>query len=337
MAIIKRICNNILKFVFRTPVAMSPGKELNIDVETLNTIDNKYGDWLIHPCVRYIPEGFAGHKWWMVVTPYPNYDSKYENPLLYYGDSDDVTPPLNWNFVGIVQGPHESGYNADCNMHYDGEKLWIFWKESDTVNTRSESGYKNMMGRYFDGKEFGPTKNFCDNPDNKSMYLAAPVVYNINSKTKCLAVYSPNMGDNTPGLEKKPRSIAIFGIDGALQVSYFKFEGIARQNYYKGFDFWHIDIFDYKGKYYSLVTPERGTEILLGESKDGLSYSFFRKPLLHSNGFHRIPYMYKASGLVVDDTFYLFYPSKLKDGKRVHIFCASMHFDKLLKQLKNER
>ena len=240
MNIIKRIYNKVHNYIFRTPVAMSPGKELNIDVKGLNAIDNKYGDWLIHPCVRYIPEGFAGHKWWMVVTPYPNYDSKYENPILYYGDGNDTTPPLNWNFVGIVQGPYEKGYNADCNLYYDGKKLWIFWKESDTTNTKAESGYKNMMGRSYDGKLFGPVKNFCDNPDNKSMYLAAPVVYEINGNTKCLGVYSPNMGDNTPGVEKKPRSIAVFGIDGVLENNRFEFECIAPQTYRKGFDFWVV-------------------------------------------------------------------------------------------------
>lgn len=333
MSIIHRIYNKIHKFVFRTPVAMKPGRELNIDVKSLNAIDDKYGDWLIHPCVRYIPKGFAGHKWWMVVTPYPNYDSKYENPILYYGEGNDNTPPQNWKFVGIVQGPYKKGYNADCNLHYDGDKLWIFWKESDTINTKPESGHKNMMGRYFDGKEFGPVKNFCDNPDNKSMYLAAPVVYNINDKTQCLGVYSPNMGDNTPGIEKKPRSIAVFGLNGDLDNNRFEFEHIAPQEYRKGFDFWHIDIFDYKGEYYSLVTPERGTEILLGESEDGISYKYFNKPLLHSNGIQRVPYMYKASGIVIDGVFHLFYPSKLKDKKRVHIFCSSIEFEELLNKL----
>lgn len=333
MNVIRKVYNRIKREIFRTPVAMFPGRELNIDVKILNTIDDKYGDWLIHPCVRYISDGFAGHKWWMVVTPYPNYDSRYENPLLYYGEGNENRPPQNWVFVSIVQGPYEKGYNADCNLHYDGDKLWIFWKESDTINTKAECGYKNMMGRYFDGKAFGPVKNFCDNPDNKSMYLASPVVYNIHGKTKCLGVYSPNMGDNLPGIEKKPRSIAVFGIDGALENSSFKFEGIVGQNYYKGFDFWHIDIFDYKGKYYSLVTPERGTEILLGESEDGISYNYFNKPLLHSNGIQRVPYIYKASGIVVDGVFHLFYPSKLKDKKRVHIFCSSIEFEKLLNKL----
>lgn len=331
---LKRIYNRLRKEIFRVPVAMSPGKELNIDVTKLNEIDANYGDWLIHPCVRYIPEGFAGHKWWMAVTPYPNYNSKYENPLLYYGVGNGNTPPQDWEFVDIVQGPYDKGYNADCNLYFDGKKLWIFWKESDTENTIAKSGYKNMMGRSFDGKEFGPVKNFCDNPDNKSMYLAAPVVYDINGQTKCLGVFSPNMGDNTPGVEKKPRSIAVFGINGTLEEKRFEFEKIAAQKYYKGFDFWHIDIFDYNGKYYSLVTPERGTEIIMGESEDGLSYTHFNKPLLHSNGTHRVPYMYKASGIVTNGTFHLFYPSKLKNNKQVHIFCSSINFEKLLNRLK---
>lgn len=333
-SILKRIYNKTHKFVFRTQVAMPPGRELDVDVQMLNEIDCNYGDWLIHPCVRYISEGFAGHKWWMVVTPYPNYNSKYENPILYYGEGNEDVPPQKWHFVGIVQGPYERGYNADSNLHYDGKKLWIFWKESDTENTKPESAYKNMMGRCFDGKKFGPKINFCDNPDDKSMYLAAPVVYNIKGRTKCLGVYSPNIGDNTPGVVKKPRSLAVFGLEGNLDENRFKFETIAKQAYYSGFDFWHIDIFDYKNKYYSLVTPERGTEIIMGESEDGLSYKHFDKPLLHSNGKHRIPYMYKASGLVVNDTFHLFYPSKLKDKKRVHIFCSSINFEKLLKNLK---
>ena len=81
------------------------------------------------------------------------------------------------------------------------------------------------------------------------------------------------------------------------------------------------------------MTPERGTEILLGESEDGISYNYFNKPLLHSNGIQRVPYMYKASSIVVDGVFHLFYPSKLKDKKRVHIFCSSIEFEKLLNKL----
>ena len=36
----------------------------------------------VHPCVRYIPEGYLGHKWWMVYTPYYASNDKTENAIL---------------------------------------------------------------------------------------------------------------------------------------------------------------------------------------------------------------------------------------------------------------
>ena len=35
---------------------------LLIDTDTLRRIDPEYGDWLVHPCVRYIPDGLGGHR-----------------------------------------------------------------------------------------------------------------------------------------------------------------------------------------------------------------------------------------------------------------------------------
>lgn len=38
---------------------ISSDEILLVDVDTLNKIDSGYGDWLIHPCVRYIPNGIG--------------------------------------------------------------------------------------------------------------------------------------------------------------------------------------------------------------------------------------------------------------------------------------
>jgi hypothetical protein len=311
------------------------GKELNLDIVLLNRINPEYGDWFVHPCVRFIPEGFAGHKWWMVVTPYPNSSSIYENPILYCGDGETEIPPTDWKMVAVVQDTHpEGGYNADGNIYFDDQKLWIIWKENDTNNTQKESGYRVIMGCSYDGKSFSKPQVFAHNPDNKSMYLAAPVLYKVGNDIKMLGVYSPVMGDNEPGKQKIPRSIAVFGLNGNDFTNVpFLLESIAKQNYYNGFDFWHIDCFKGNKKHYCLVTPESGKEILLGESEDGLSYHFFKTPLLHENGRQRVPYMYKPSGVLIGDKFHLFYPSKLKDQKRVHIFCTTVSFSSLLDKL----
>lgn len=335
MNIINRALGKARRIILRPHVVMRPGRELNVDSLELNKINNQYGDWFVHPCVRYISEGFAGHKWWMVVTPYPNYNSKMENPLLYYGNGNADVPPADWTLVGVVQDTHKEGYNADGNIFFDGNKLWIFWKESDTINTRKESGFKNMMGCCYDGKTFSKPRVFCHNPNDKSMYLAAPVVIKIGSKIQCLGVFSPIMNDIAKGKEYMfPRSIAVFSLsDNDLERGEFVFDKVVEQKYFKGCDFWHIDAFSYNGRYYCVETPINGEYVILGESVDGYSYNFFRKPLLHAHGYRPTPYLYKASGVVVGDKFYLFYPSKLKDGKRVHIFCSSMSMERLLKKI----
>ena len=57
----------------------------------------KYLNDNIHPCIRYVPDGFAGHKWWMVTTPILG-GSSTENPILYWGDSrEGELPPLTWS------------------------------------------------------------------------------------------------------------------------------------------------------------------------------------------------------------------------------------------------
>lgn len=336
--ILTRIYKRLCREIFRTTVALKKGKELNVDTIVLNRINPHYGDWFVHPCVRYIPDGFAGHRWWMVVTPYPKSNSKYENPILYFGEGNTEEVPDNWTMVGVVQDTHpEGGYNADGNILFYEGKLWIIWKENDTNNTKAESGYRVIMGCSYDGNTFSKPRVFAHNPDNKSMYLAAPVLHVIDDNIKMLGVYSPTMGDNCPGMEKKPRGIAVFGIkDNNLGVSTFNLESIQQQSYRKGFDFWHIDCFSNSNIHYCLVTPERGQEILLGESKDGLSYTFYDMPLLHENGRQRIPYMYKPSGVLIGNTFHLFYPSRISADK-VHIFCTSTDFNKLICKLKNKR
>lgn len=313
--------------------AMPQGNELQVDLTLLHKIDSKYGDWLIHPCVRYIPYGFAGHKWWMVCTPYPNFNSYYENPVLFCGDGDAF--PTKWNFVAVVQESHRKGYNADGCLYFDNQKLWILWKEAETTNTDALYGYKAIMGKYYDGKSFSSPCVVCNNIDDTNMYLASPSILNIDNQVKLLAVFTPNSYQPIPNIKKGPRHLAVFDAKKEDEDWKCQFEGIFHQGYPKDFDFWHIDTFSYEDKYYCLVTPEAADCILLGESKDGLHFKFYEKPLLHANGREKTPYTYKVSGLVLDNIFYLIYPMRTKDNVvRLHV--TKMNFKELLYKLKNK-
>lgn len=313
---------------------MLQGQELEVDVLPLQCIDKGYGDWLIHPCVRYISEGFAGHKWWMVCTPYPNYNSHYENPVLYHGVGNGPKPPMKWQFVAVVQNSHERGYNADSNLYFDGRKLWITWKEAETPNTETKHGRKAIMGCCYDGICFTRPKILCKNPDDTNMYLASQVLLRVKNELKLMAVFTANSYRPIPNRAKGPRHMAVFATkEGKNGDFMFQFEGVFHQTYPDGFDFWHIDVFEYKGKYYCLATPEDAESVLLGESQDGMHYTFYDKPLLHAEGKERTPYMYKVSGFVVDGVFYLFYPMK-KEKNVVRLHVTAMNFEKLLKDMK---
>lgn len=319
----------------RIETIMQPGEKLEIDITPLLNIDSKYGNWLIHPCVRYIPEGFAGYKWWMVCTPYPQYNSHYENPILFRGDGNSEKIPKRWSFVNIVQPPHEKGYNADSNLYFDGKKLWIIWKEASTNNTNSLHGNKAILGRSYDGKSFSRPQIICENIDDTNMYLASPVLMKIGEQLKMYTVFTPNSYRPIPNILKGPRHMAIFSIEQEDETRWNnKFEGVYFQNYPRKFDFWHIDLFEYNHKLYCLVTPEQANQVLLGESKDGIHFNFYSKPLLHAYGKKQTPYTYKVSGVVICDTFFLIYPMREIKNNQVNLYVTSMNFNELINKLK---
>jgi len=94
------------------------------EIEIKTPHEAKYHNDCLHPCVRYIPDGFAGANWWMVQSPYFNHDNKLENPILYY--SNDSENPRNWNYTVVVSETPEKGFNSDPSLYYEDNKLWVF-------------------------------------------------------------------------------------------------------------------------------------------------------------------------------------------------------------------
>lgn len=86
---------------------------------------------MVHPCVRYIPEGYLGHKWWLVYTPYFRSDASLEQPVLCYAESDDAEIfPRSWKTHCLVKDKLEDGYNSDPTLLYYEGKLYVYWREN---------------------------------------------------------------------------------------------------------------------------------------------------------------------------------------------------------------
>ena len=311
---------------------MSHGKQLDIDLESLHKADPAYGEWLVHPSVKYIPQGFAGHKWWMVVTPYPKWNNKYEQPVLYYGNTNDDSPPQKWEYVGLVQQGHETGYNADPNIYFDGEKLWIVWKEHNTPNTIGEYTNNCIMVNSYDGNKFGKPRRILQNNDSIDVRLTAPILVEINDTLKLLATDFEH--PRTSGIQPFGKNeLAVWYLENNdFEYGNFVYQYSKKQDYPELFNYWHADIFKIDdSKYLSVVTPESGNQILFGMSNNGESFSYISKPLLSTRG-NCLQNLYKACPVVVNNTMYLFYPASsglCKGNRKSLIYCSSIELNQL--------
>ena len=326
-----RYAHHIYYFLFPIESYISDDVELKINTDTLNSIDSGYGDWLIHPCVRYIPEGLGGHQWWMALTPYPEGNSKYEQPILYYGDENTSTPPKKWNFFGIVQSMHKNkGYNADPNLYYDNEskELYIVWKEAYTENTLGGAKFNALMYRTFDGFSFGEIKKLADNCSPDIEYITCPTLMKVQDSLVCFATEFEFKRDPSQKLQHGKSHIALWKPSVVDKDSLgFEYASCLKQEYPENFDYWHTEfVFDSSSnKYLSVATDESGFNLLAGISFDGYHYTYSDKPLKSFHDSNHERNLYKASIVPMKDSIYIFVPKRLKGERRVHIYCASFN------------
>ena len=124
---------NIQYFIFgRDKLGAMSGGE-NVKVEHFRYEVN-HGD-IVHPCVRYISDGYLGHYWWMAYTPYYKNDSSLENPVLCYAEGNDPnTPPAEWKYFCLVNEKPLNGYNSDPTLLFYKGTLYVFWRENYDAN-----------------------------------------------------------------------------------------------------------------------------------------------------------------------------------------------------------
>lgn len=309
-------------------IKYSKKERLDIELKPLHNIDPGYGHWLVHPCVRYIPDGFAGHKWWLVVSPYPKSNSYFEQPVLYYGDSNHSIPPQKWIFVGIVQEPHNKGFNSDPNLYYDGQKLWVFWKETKTENTLEECNWHSIMARSFDGISFGPIQKMADNNNDSIANVFSPTIMKVDGEIVMLATAfeHPRLFGNP--LPFGHNHLALWKLNQRkIESGQFVFQKVIKQSYPQNFNFWHADMCqDGSGAYYSVVTDEQARRLLIGISKNGQEYMFNKNELLSSFG-NNLGKLYKASMVIIEDDVFVFYPVRtgwLKKHRRSDIYYSKI-------------
>lgn len=314
--------------------------------------DTNHGD-VVHPCVRYIPEGFLGHKWWMVYTPYYAANANVENPVLCYADSDPAIAPIEWRVYCLVQEQPEKGYNSDPTLFYDEGNLYVMWRENLTKRcdeagfVRATFGAKVINGGI--GEVFGPlvgTKDFDVDPE------VSPTFIKQAGKYRCFSMHLKFHSKHIHCLNGVPKRVVsalalildILGIwsqqksYGIAQWSAEKLEGpytldrtVKFTNCNKLYRPWHMDLFENKGVLYAIVqTNQCNADICLAKSMDGEHFMMYQKPLITNKSINMVG-IYKPTGLVVDRKFYLYYTAQHPHDRKLNILCRTCSgFDDIL-------
>lgn len=345
--------------IFRRPHYGVMQPEVEVKVEPFRFEEN-HGD-IVHPCVRYIADGFEGYNWWMVYTPYYAADSSLENPILCYSnDKDPNTPPTEWKVYGLVNEKPEEGYNSDPTLLYKDGQLYVSWRENyeysnkphkyvratniaKTINGSFEKVGKEIL--YTEDKEIDaetcPT--FMINADGSvsayAMHLKfhserirdmrsqwlKKLVLKIVCFTDLLGLYS----------QQKHYGVAIWKQNGSITDPFIHTETTRISNCNKLYRPWHMDLFDWGGKRYAIVqTNQCNADICLAVSEDMKHFSMLKKPLLTNASIGRLGIYKPCANVTPDGIFYLYYTAQDKNNRALNkLYLTTINFNDLLAKI----
>jgi len=319
--------------------------------------DNKHCDAL-HPCIRYTKSKFMGWNWWMVLTPYYNADASKENPLLYYGFSNDHVPPFDWFFYSLINPTPDTGYNSDPNILFTEEGLNVFWRENDSPRTLhdkvSRATYHKLISKY--GTHETTVLNLVEE-DKHIDREVSPAFLKSNGKYYSYAMHIKFKNKRFQFKSKSIKRISsyilrilsilnIYNQQKTIGISLW--ESVSLEKTFKYiktmkitnlnnlYSPWHLDSFEAMNKIYFIIqTNQSNADICLAVKEDSDNVRMYQKPLIVNNS-KIFTGIYKATGFVFEGIFYLFYTAQLiEDRKKNHLLRSTYKFSDMIKELED--
>lgn len=321
------------------------------------SIRETFGD-VVHPCVRFIEEGFEGHRWWMVYTPYYGGNDRMENPRLCYSDAPDGVIPVDWKYYCTVKDRPEEGYNSDPTLLFEGGRMYVYWRENYTPSSLSFGMSRATFGcrvenrqvhylpeaqlvefnRHID-KELSPTFiSFHGRPRAYALHLrfCSRLMYHLSGRWSRrvyrLLAYTEKLGLYS---RFRCRGVSIWegdSFEGKFRyLKTVRFRGVNRL-----YQPWHMDLFsrpkEASGLYAVVQSNVNHPDICLAKSEDGECFRMSVSPLV-TEGALGMKGLYKSSAVIVDDMFYLFFTARdNNDPKLNRLFIAPIVWEDLLKR-----
>lgn len=98
------------------------------------------GGQTTHPSVLFVPQGFAGYRYWMAHTPYQGGDDTYEDPcIVASNDGDSWEVPAGLTNPLDDQPGSPGAYNSDTDLMLGPDGLLhLFWRTREPASTGAE-------------------------------------------------------------------------------------------------------------------------------------------------------------------------------------------------------
>ncbi len=236
---------------------------------------------VVHPSAVEFPSPWHGQRFWLALTPYPNSDSRVENPSLFASATgDDWTVP-----TGVTNPVAKSGrgYLSDPELAYDptSDELRLYYRE--VIETRH--GHQKpkhradvlYLTRSGDGAQWSPPQALVT--DVGRFVVSPTVARRAEGDWKLWSVDAGVKGCNA----RETRVIMRQSTDG---IAWSQATAVSLSQ--RGFLPWHLDV-QYVPQlhaYWALVAAYRrgsactGSSLFLATSTDGVQWTTYSSPLL---------------------------------------------------------
>jgi hypothetical protein len=126
---------------------------------------------VVHPSVRFFPQGFEGYAWWAVATPYFESNNTIENPCLYVSENGINWAPPPGVTNPLVPTPGGTGvYHSDNVLVVDNDMLHVVFREASGTSERL------LLMSSGDGVTWSTPAEILSNDPNLTM-PASPAVW----------------------------------------------------------------------------------------------------------------------------------------------------------------
>lgn len=248
---------------------------------------------VVHPDILYFENAWNGWEYWMVYTPFPDSDARYENPSISVSH-DGINWELPQGLSNPIITPFPDSYNPDNYYHSDPEIIMSSDNSIMYVLWREHSGWRYETLNYVsstDGVNWSSTQAVFVVDGNIERILS-PAIVKDDISYKLWTVDT----------KTSPRTIRMRTSDSLTQNwSAGQATNLTLIN--NNYEIWHLDVVYVDFKYYMLASvglagAPRGGNLYLAVSSDGLTWEMANSPILQGQSNSWDELIYRSTLLV---------------------------------------